>query len=77
MVSHARHDIVDYFWVPKTATQKVGRGMLGFAADVVLDPLSYLTFGAGPVLRQAMEAGSVKIGNRVVRDPMLLARAER
>ena len=51
--------------------------MLCFSADLVLDPLSYLTFGARPVPRQAMEAGSVKIGNPVVRDPMLLARAER
>ena len=70
-------DLVDYFWVPKTATETVMRGMLGLAADVVLDPFRYLTFGAGPVMRQVMKGGAVKIGNRIVTDPMLMARAER
>lgn len=70
-------DLVDYFWIPETAAGKIGRGVLGFAADVAMDPLSYLTFGAGPVLKNIFKEGTVKMGNRVITDPKLLARAER
>ena len=70
-------DLVDYFWIPETAAGKIGRGVLGFAADVAMDPLSYLTFGAGPVMKNIFKEGTVKMGNRVITDPKLLARAAR
>ncbi len=70
-------DLVDHFWIPESAAGKIGRGVVGFAADVAIDPLSYLTLGAGPALRAAFKDGAVKVGNRVISDPRLVSRLER
>jgi len=70
-------DLVDYYWLPKTAMGKIGRGIVAFAADVAMDPLSYMTFGAGPAIRRMVAEGSAKVGNRIVTDPRVLSRIER
>ncbi len=70
-------DLVDHFWIPQTAVGKIGRGVVGFATDVVMDPLTYLTFGAGPAVRKSLQDGAMKVGNRVVSDASMLSRLER
>ena len=70
-------DLVDHFWIPETAVGKIGRGIVGFAADVAIDPLTYMTLGAGPAARRALQGGAMKVGNRVVDSASMLGRLER
>lgn len=71
------NDLVDHFWIPETPMGKIGRGLVGFTADVIMDPLSYIGIGPGAALLNTAEKGVFKVGNRVVSDISLLSRLER
>jgi hypothetical protein len=52
-------DVVNYFWRAESGGERAQRAMVGFAADVIIDPLTYfgLPIAAGNV--------AVKIGGRI------------
>lgn len=45
-------------WKPETTAGKVVKGATGFALDVLLDPTTYVTFGAGTGVKIATKAGT-------------------
>lgn len=49
-------------WKPTTKMGKVARGVTGFAADVLLDPTTYMGVGAVNKLGRAIKAGKVLKG---------------
>lgn len=54
-----KHTFSDVFeeagWKPESYAGKFGKGVLGFAADVLLDPTTYVTFGAGAGAKVAVK----------------------
>ena len=70
-------DLLDHYWIPDTPLSKIGRGLSGFVLDVALDPVTYMGLPFAAKAMGAGENGVVKIGNRVIADTSLLARAER
>lgn len=58
-----KHTFSDVFeeagWKPTSYAGKFGKGVAGFAADVLLDPTTYVTFGAGAGAKVAV-AGATK-----------------
>jgi len=53
-------DVLDELgWKPTTKTGKIARGVVGFVADVALDPTTYLGIGAVNKLGRAAKAGQV------------------
>jgi hypothetical protein len=47
-------------WKPTSFAGKAGKGIAGFALDVLLDPTTYITFGAGAGVKVAV-GGSTKV----------------
>src|SRR3990167_10101997 len=53
------HDVfTEAGWNPKTKVGKVAKGVSGFVLDVILDPTTYITFGAGAGVRVASKTGT-------------------
>lgn len=44
-------------WKPETRGGKIAKGVTGFALDVLLDPTTYVTFGAGAGVKVGMKVG--------------------
>lgn len=66
------HDIVDFYIKdPRSTSEKVGRFMTGFAADVLLDPLNML---AAPL---SVAAKTIKVGGRLIKDANKIRTSER
>jgi len=68
-----KHTYTDVFeeagWNPETKLGKFGKGAAGFALDVLLDPTTYVTFGASAGVKVSV-AGSTRIlsksGNKLL-----------
>jgi endonuclease YncB( thermonuclease family) len=56
-------------WEPTSTGGKVAKGVAGFALDVLLDPLTYMTFGTGSLIR-----GSGRAGIKATHDIAFLAK---
>lgn len=58
-----KHTYTDVFeeagWKPTSWTGKASKGVAGFALDVLLDPTTYVTFGAGATAKVTVKVGGV------------------
>jgi len=73
ITGQTKHTYTDVFeeagWNPETKLGKFGKGAAGFALDVLLDPTTYVTFGASAGVKVSV-AGSTKVlsksGNKLL-----------
>jgi len=56
----------EWGWNPESKVGKVARGVIGFAGDVALDPLTYVTGGTGAVIKGTGKGA--KIGAKVSKE---------
>jgi len=78
ITGQTKHTYSDVFeeagWKPETTVGKVTKGAAGFALDVLLDPTTYVTFGAGTGMKVGVKVGEktltktvTKAGQKVLR----------